>query len=1270
MSRAPILYQETRISLTPASPSQVLTINTTPNQQAFSVGAGRKRGFDEISSLDEESYARKHLATESSVFFRRKDRTPRSFLWRVLEDRKVLEIKCVDLLHDSRNARSDSWLSFRIRLPGEIVKDGVALADREDTDALEVFVLAARSELYTFTLKRDLLTREVAPSEFDDTTCFRKYSSSSLPFNLPYRLVAVSSLELLISLQNGGLMRLERQPNENAAQWRETFFSEVKWGDTIRGLVSLKRRQTVRYGDLELDPTAAAAMAKSPDGKYIWTVSLDHELRAWSVKTGKAVAQTDILDERMLDEPRKQQKYTMAAEQGTLLQVVMLPTAPNDSRSLTRKGEGGEYFLVLHSPKDHQFKFYQVNSLSTSADGQAMGLEDLQRAAKLIPPIDELMNTNVWHLENFHVLPGVNWLNSQIWIRARSGTLCRIFTMTFSLLDEDGQATDAELIWQTGWTVVDPGMQTTESLRMYTDFPGDIENVADGGSTPSEMWLDFLFHPSRFSNNAIETALHVYSKGRGLSASSSRKGLNASEQPLKERLTQAIASKIMLRRLPNEQPDYEKYQSDIQEQWKTFYALLSHLHTRRHDSIGLAIDAEHALAWSISADFVAPIRASNHFEMLALNTHLLHDEIMPQVDEVVVNKIFPEERASLLSEVMAIAGQFSGRLSAEFREKFRNSVLVEAICHEFNEFDRNRERVQALYETHRFNAEVMDDDFQALENSAENLGGLGILGDQDIIDILDMLQEEAEPNGTSTNRSLKLYGAKFTVAVAQDTLERDRGVLLDLLMLVVFMYGDLDQADLHADFVEQIGPLYDAIIARLKHNTMLSWLASNIVAEPQKQHRSSKSSQTLENDTTTVTLLERIFIGDWEARSTGNETFPRLLTIWSKQWAYGPNLYEEWDGVTGHIMAFLIKEQSYELATEFRKFLSQGEDSSSWLRYLEARLLVATGDYAEASLKFRAAADGMAEARRVAGVDTAHLLAPEERNYFGEGLSSYYQHASALFEKLRIFSYTADFANLALQNLGNDGDLGSSLAEIDRRKMMDSPEISRIDDSLQEIGLLKAYQKQDEIRNRLCNALVQTGRSDQAFEALAGISDLPMKRANLSGLAKACVEKDAVRDLLELPFSENDLVQEADQILLGLAKRGLESGSGTTHTPYYQILYAFRTQRSDFRGAAKILYEYLDRLRFTQNKHGMLNPEEETLIQAYVLLLNTLACCGDENGWLLADPIEEVNGVRGKRKLVTIADVRREYGAELDKRSDLLHGRFPLVGGGEEMDVL
>ena len=131
MALAPILHQETRISPTPASASEVLHIPTTASRQA-----GRKRAFDEVAGADEESYARKHLATDGSVFFRRKARTPRSFLWRLLDDRKVLEIQCVDVVRSGKPEGTTRQLTFRLELGSEAVRNGVAFADPEESDAL------------------------------------------------------------------------------------------------------------------------------------------------------------------------------------------------------------------------------------------------------------------------------------------------------------------------------------------------------------------------------------------------------------------------------------------------------------------------------------------------------------------------------------------------------------------------------------------------------------------------------------------------------------------------------------------------------------------------------------------------------------------------------------------------------------------------------------------------------------------------------------------------------------------------------------------------------------------------------------------------------------------------------------------------------------------------------------------------------------------------------------------------------------------------------
>ncbi|KAK3720431.1 hypothetical protein LTR37_003843 [Vermiconidia calcicola] len=1266
MAQAPVLYQETRVSTTATRPAEIFSINTTSDKQQIpGFGAGRKRGFGEISGLDEESYARKYLATEGSVFFRHKSRFPRSFLWRVLENRKVLEIQSVDLVHD-KSEQSESWLTFRLALANQIVQNGVAFADPDAIDALEAFVLTSSNELYTFTLKRDLLTRETAPTDFDAKTCFKKYTSNSLAFRHLYRLVAVSSLELLISLNDGGLMRLERQPKENGTQWRETFFSEGGWSGTLRGLIPLKRHQTIRYGNIELEPNAVAAMAKSPDGKYIWTVSLDYELKAWSARTGSKIAEIDLLHQRLAVRNEKQPRSSMAAEQGTLLQIITLPSKPNE-RSVAKRDVDTSYFIVLHLPKDHQFKIYQVMTTPSSGGDDTIGFEDLQGGGTLIPPIDELLNTNIWHLEEFHVQPGVEWQDSQIWLRARSGTLCRTFMLTFDLFD-DGEPVDLAIPWQSGWTVVNTGMQTVEAIRASMGFPGDLENITDSESTPSEKWLDFILQPGRFSPPSIETALNVYRKGRGLTTSSGAKGLNAPELPLKERITQAVTSKIIFRRLPNDQPDYAKYQFDIHAQWKTFFSLLSHLHNRRNECIGFAFDSAAQLPWNIRADFIAPIRASSHIERSCLNDHLLSDDKLQSLEASVAEEIFPDDNAVHMSQLMAAARDFNGRLSADFHEKFRNHVLEKAIAHESGDQQENKEQVEALYEVHNISLEVMDDDFQTLEDAADTLGGLGNLTADAVFAVLEMTLEEPADRRRD-EKVLTRYGDKFIVAVAQETLERDRATLLDMLTLVVFMYGDLEPNELHEQFVAQIGELYDAIMTRIKHGEMLSWLASNEVPEPPRHRRSLNSSDSRGNESATVPLLERIAIGDWDPKSTGRESLPELLTKWSKQWIYAANLFDEWDGITSYILAFLIKEQYYELATDFQKFIVQGENSSSWSSYLEGRLFITTGDYAHASLRFRDAAEDMAQARYIATADTAYFLSDDERNHFGAGQSAFFQHIAALFEKLKIFSYTADFARLALDYLesGDDFDRVQELETM--RSSTDSPHLRRVDAAREELRILSNFEGiKDELRSRLFNALVQTGRFREAFNALVGIGNLPMKKSDLSKLLETCVKQDAVQEMLDLPFEEGKLAKEADAILLSLAKKSLASGS-TGIPPYHQILYAFRTQRSDFRGASEILYEHLERLRHTYRKHGMRDPEDETLLHAYVLLINTMACCGEEDAWLLADSIEDLHGAGKKRRLVQIADVRREYGAELDKRSDILQGRFPLVAG-DEMDVL
>ncbi|KAH9823681.1 Nucleoporin [Teratosphaeria destructans] len=1272
MAPTPILFTKTALQPVPASPSHILEIdsNGSPPSKQLLARAGSKRGHDEISGLDEEQYARKHLATDGGVFFRSKARTPRSFAWRVLDDRKTLEVQNVDLVKTTSTDEGASWLTFRLSFGGAAaLRNGIAFADAVGSDALDVYVLTEAKELLAFTLKRDLLTRGSVPDNLETSAVVKRWSSSSLSFRHPWRIHAVSSLEVVVALADGGLLRLTRHANENGSQWHDSLLSEGGWGGalTLRKLNPLARRQTVRHGDLDLALDAVVDLAKSPDGKYLWTVSLDHWLRAWNTETGKVVAKHDLLGEEVDGEAeKKRQQYAMGGQQGRLLQIVQLPKDATDGDEMA-VNRADDYCIVLHSPKDHQIKFYRVHYTLTAGE-EGVRCEDLQPRTQLVPPVDQMMNTNIWYLEDFCVQPGVEWFGSRLWLRARSGAVCRVFNLTFDLLDQAGALSGLREQWQSGWVAVSAGSSTTDELRLLADFPGDLDYTSSLSSTPTEKWLAFIFYPGRFSLASIETALHIYRKGRGLQTASSM-GLHQQQEPLLERLTSSITSKVLLRRGLDDQPDYDRFQQDIQAQWHTFYSLLSHLHNRRHESVGFAFDAEDGLLWHILADFVAPVRALSGLEKHVANIDILSRSSDPKhaVENAgaLYGDIYQEQMVAhdetknegvYLSRLLSAARELRRSLSPSARSKLAEGAAIDALV-----FDSESQagRAAAMFERAGFDSEVSDEDYDALQAAVECLGGIGALTDDHLMAILGWLELEGTEKGLIKAKStICSFGVKTTVEIARETLDFHRNIILDLLALVVFMSGAFEQDELEENFNAE--DMYEHAMMHLRRTELLSWLAKSESESTQIIPTSAHSDQEAEL-TTRVTLLEDIFIGDWKFVRTqqGHLAMAEAITASAKAWSQGIDL-RDWDGITGHMLSFLLKHKEVELAQDFLRFTT-GE--TAWSSYLRGRLHISTGQYAQATIDLKAAAEVLSSE---GPMDTANFLAADERNYFGSGHAEYFQHVAALFERCRAWSYVADCAGLALEHAQWVPNFAQRMAEIDSIKNANnSPAQRRMQAGGEEVHLLKLMHTRNEILGRLFTALRETGRWREAYEALAKIVGPPLQRSNLKKLIDGMIKQgDAVPELLALPF-EGQLAIEADKVLAEAAKKNLAARSSGAPTAV-QILYAFRAQRSDFRGAAEILYEHLQDLRTSQNhRRAVQDPEDETLPQLYVLLINTLACAGEDEAYLLA----QGTGLGAKRRLVTLDELRREYAVELDKRSDMLHGRYALVGD-ESMDVL
>jgi nuclear pore complex protein Nup160 len=208
-------YKETRVDLEPLSQGSTVAIRLPSHG-----GASRttqKRSHIVKLSEDEEIFKQRHLSTASSVYHRAHHSSPRSILWRVLENSTVLSLQAVDISKDTAKEEEHdphTPVTLRLNFPNPILPSCIAFSDSRDRDTLSVFVLTENYHLYTLTLRPAHFHKNKSLEADIDTWC-KTYLSSAFSFKHPHRLVALTADELLVSLIDGGLLKLTRKSDGN-----------------------------------------------------------------------------------------------------------------------------------------------------------------------------------------------------------------------------------------------------------------------------------------------------------------------------------------------------------------------------------------------------------------------------------------------------------------------------------------------------------------------------------------------------------------------------------------------------------------------------------------------------------------------------------------------------------------------------------------------------------------------------------------------------------------------------------------------------------------------------------------------------------------------------------------------------------------------------------------------------------------------------------------------------------------------------------------------
>lgn len=1044
-SRGTCLYKEARLNIEPAFPGSTIAI-TLPAKDTSTFGSrtnAKRTVINEQSRFqDEDAFAKRHLASDGSMFFRRHHDYPRSFLWRMLDSRKTLEIQSVDLDQDS-NHKLEANLTILLHFAAPIRPFCIAFAEPEDRDALTVFAITSANELYTITLHRDFFIKTAASEQEIGDWCKRSVLTQFM-LRIPYRLVASSNNELLVSLDNGGILHLTRNNKDDTA-WIETLYHETSWTGSVRGLLTWKREQKVHFDDTDLDVSTAAAVALSPDRKHILSACLNHKLRAWNITSGKPGVQTDLLGQpdRAND---KATPYFIGPSQSTLMTVVNIPGGV----------DGANYHLVTYSPKQHQFKFWGVRD----ADDAEYGIYDAQSEVDFIPPVDELMDTTVWTLEEFFINPGpAGWRGAELWIRARSGPSSKIYSLKFDLNEDSAKL---KKTWRDEWVCVDSGPLSVEALKQNPANPGEQDSdVSELYETDlTEKWLDFLFFPGQFTTATLEAALLIFRKGleRGRASQTTVRGT------LKERISATVGAFLMAAETGD--VDQDGFQLALSAQWQAFYGLVRDLHKRRGEYLSLAYDYESDMPWLVLSDYLSAIRQCSEPETISLNAPTFAD---PKALTAPLRKALANPDSRDLSRLLNAAASFRKSLPASFHAGLQRELDSELLqSKSLSVLDR----MELMELNTNLLQQVSDEDVSLL---VEELGtDVKDLTNETFLRAMQALGQE-EQGRTNRRRQAARYGLSALLRVTQETLELNYNTLLDLLVLILFMHFE---EDLSEDF--DASEVYIEIINQLKDYMILTWLANTVWSRPaptgpasEKTHESL--SETFKNSNKQLPITQTVLEGVIGHRAF-EASMPKglkteLLTYWSRVWLGLLFKDETFDGAMEDLMGILLSQKEYDLASEFSKFLPDG----SWSTYLKGRMHLQLGDNALASICFQKPAYNLGEYcsahknyRRLTcsalgmfsleDADTINFIPPEQRDSFSDGLPKYYHHVLGLFEKSKAYPFVAEFAHLGLQSLRGRED-----AEL-----------------------------KTDLLSRLFNASIQTSRFEEAYSAMVRHTDVAL----------------------------------------------------------------------------------------------------------------------------------------------------------------------------------
>ncbi|KAI0379748.1 nucleoporin Nup120/160-domain-containing protein [Hypomontagnella monticulosa] len=818
---------------------------------------------------------------------------------------------------------------------------------------------------------------------------------------------------------------------------------------------------------------------------------------------------------------------------------------------------------------------------------------------------------------NDHLVP-VPPLGSDVWTLAdfsvseRPGTReSRIWllwknNMAYRVQELASEAPDLATNWKHGWRTVFSDTVTPTAQESGPSDPID----------PTEKWLQLILFPGRFPKANIEAALSAYEGAIGRKSSASSRN----SQGLAESICAAIASTSSLNKTSSGDVDHEQFRNSSEMQWRKFYRILLELDKPRGEALALSYEPESGMPWVVCADNISAIRACGELEQIVHN---------PQVD-FEGSKSVP----TLVTTGINFAEGFSESMLQSCHSVFRPEMFEESS-------KSDQERLQFVLDKTGLWRQVTEEEAAPVTDA---LGANFELVTTRLYDEVLASFDETWYSQHAIELPLTEFGRKIIVRGVQDLAELYWNICFSHLILIVHMEFEYDdEKDALHNRVE-VGVIYRNLLVILKRLELVRWLANTQLMTPlPKADRTSSATNSSPagpkrqvEEHRPITALEGnvghlLGLPDLQTITPG--TMPSIITrIVADLCAPTSNVELE----PQFIQCGLLVRDRADLATELTPFCDQDPFST----YVQGRVRLALKDFTTAATYFKKAAYGMSVPQANVEKHSSGLLDDTEWNLLYAGLPRYYAHIVALFEQQKAYSSVIEFARLALQFVN-----------------------SKTDD---------ADKVRTELQCRLFSGAISTSQFELAHSTVVGIRDRALQHSCLRALIQRMCDNLHNSELVGLTFP--GLQGAVDDILAQYCQDTIDVITGV---PYHQILYAWRIKRNDYRGAAVVLLDRIQKLRQLGEGDQVTGDDilDTAVTRQYLMLINVLSCVDPKQAWITikgpAGPVRPGTGNPdiAKRKVVTLADIRKEYQDELDRIAAIHNDQFGFTAD-DEMEIL